>query len=187
MAFPLSPTDGQIYDSPNGTRYIYHSTGDYWEKAGSTTGIVGSTGSVDNALVRSAGIDGRTVQATGILVSDTNQLVLPAASSIACTVFTLTDGATVSIDLSKSNDFKLTMGGSRTIALPSNMVTGKSGTLAIYASGGSYTPTFAAGWDWGAAGAPSFTGVSGKGDVCAWRVLDAAHIAVALAIAGVSN
>ena len=32
MAFPNSPTDGQIYSTPSGTRYKYNSTLEAWQK-----------------------------------------------------------------------------------------------------------------------------------------------------------
>jgi hypothetical protein len=40
------------------------------------------------------------------------------------TPYALTDGATISVDASQSNNFKVTLGGNRTLANPTNLVEG---------------------------------------------------------------
>jgi len=44
---------------------------------------------------------------------------------------TLTDAATVAIDLSASNNFNLTLGGNRTLGVPTNPVAGQSGVITV--------------------------------------------------------
>lgn len=44
---------------------------------------------------------------------------------------TLTDAATVAVDLSASNNFNLTLGGNRTLGVPTNPVAGQSGVISV--------------------------------------------------------
>ncbi len=44
---------------------------------------------------------------------------------------TLTDASTVAVDMSLSNNFNLTLGGNRTLGVPTNMVAGQSGTISV--------------------------------------------------------
>ena len=46
-------------------------------------------------------------------------------------ITTLTDGATVTPDMADSNNFTLTLGGNRTLANPSNLTAGQSGSIFI--------------------------------------------------------
>lgn len=46
-------------------------------------------------------------------------------------ITTLTDNTTISIDLSQSNNFKVTLAGSRTLSNPTNIVPGQSGIIAV--------------------------------------------------------
>lgn len=48
-----------------------------------------------------------------------------------CSFSTLTDAATVAVDLSVSNNFNLTLGGNRTLGVPSNMVAGQTGVITV--------------------------------------------------------
>jgi hypothetical protein len=47
-------------------------------------------------------------------------------------VYTLTDAATIAIDLSLRNNFKVTLGGSRTLGVPTNMGDGQTGFISVY-------------------------------------------------------
>jgi hypothetical protein len=47
----------------------------------------------------------------------------------------LTDGATITPDLADSNNFSVTLGGNRTLANPSNIVAGQSGSIFITQDG----------------------------------------------------
>lgn len=44
---------------------------------------------------------------------------------------TLTDASTVAVDSSLANNFNLTLGGSRTLGVPTNMVAGRSGVISV--------------------------------------------------------
>jgi len=63
---------------------------------------------------------------TGALVGTTatfNRVISPFV--------TLTDAATVAIDLSLSDNFNLTLGGNRTLGVPTNGVAGQSGVITV--------------------------------------------------------
>lgn len=63
-------------------------------------------------------------------------------------ITTLTDGATITPDFADSNNFTVTLGGNRTIANPSNLVAGQSGSIFIVQDGsGSRTASWGSYWD----------------------------------------
>lgn len=70
----------------------------------------------------------------------------------------LTDGATINVDLSVRNDFMVTLGGNRTIANPTNAVTGQKGVFIITqdATGGR-TVAWGSAYKWPGGVAPTLT------------------------------
>lgn len=54
---------------------------------------------------------------------------------VASTITALTDGATITPDFSASNNFSVTLGGNRTLANPTNLVAGQSGSIFISQDG----------------------------------------------------
>jgi hypothetical protein len=50
-------------------------------------------------------------------------------------ITTLTDGATITPDMADSNNFTVTLGGARTLANPSNLTAGQSGSIFIVQDG----------------------------------------------------
>ena len=77
-------------------------------------------------------------------------------------ITTLTDGATVTPNLNDSNNYVLVLGGNRTIANPTNITAGQSGSIFISQDGtGSRTASWGSYWDWAAGAAPTLsTGAS---------------------------
>jgi len=77
-------------------------------------------------------------------------------------ITTLTDGATITPDLNDSNNYVLVLGGNRTIANPTNITAGQSGSIFITQDGtGSRTASWGSYWDWAAGTAPTLsTGAS---------------------------
>ena len=74
------------------------------------------------------------------------------------TITTLTDGATVTPDFAASNNYTLTLGGNRTIANPTNLTAGQSGSIFLVQDGtGSRTVSWGSYWDWAAGTAPTLT------------------------------
>jgi len=67
---------------------------------------------------------------------------------LAATVTTLTDAATIAVDMSLSNNFTITLGGNRTLGNPTGLVVGQSGSIFINQDGaGSRTLAYSSYWD----------------------------------------
>lgn len=67
----------------------------------------------------------------------------------------LTDGATITPDFADSNNFSVTLGGNRTLANPTNLVAGQSGSIFITQDGtGSRTLAYGSYWDFASGTAP---------------------------------
>jgi len=97
------------------------------------------------------------------------QAALPAANAVTDTaqtftaaqrgtIGTLTDGATITPDFATANNFTVTLAGNRTIANPTNLTAGQSGSIFIVQDGtGSRTAAWGSYWDFAAATAPTLT------------------------------
>lgn len=70
-------------------------------------------------------------------------------------VTALTDGATITPDFSLSNNWSLTLGGSRTMANPTNLTAGQTGVIVI--TNGAYTLSFGGYWKFPGGTAPTLT------------------------------
>ena len=85
-----------------------------------------------------------------------NVQTFTAAQRAAIT--TLTDAATITPDFSANNNFTVTLGGARTIANPTNLVAGQSGSLFVVQDGtGGRTASWGSYWDWPNGSAPSLS------------------------------
>ena len=70
----------------------------------------------------------------------------------------LTDGSTITPDLADSNNFSVTLGGNRTLANPSNIVAGQSGSFFITQDGtGSRTLAYGSYYDFAGGTAPTLS------------------------------
>lgn len=68
---------------------------------------------------------------------------------------TLTDGATITPDFATNNNFTVTLGDNRTMANPSNLVAGQSGSIFIVQDAtGSRTLSWGSYWDFSGGVAP---------------------------------
>ena len=95
------------------------------------------------------------------LVSATGAVTNAAQTFTAAqrgTITTLTDGATVTPDFAASNNYVLTLGGNRTIANPTNLTAGQSGSIFLVQDGtGSRTAAWGSYWDFAGGTAPTLT------------------------------
>lgn len=97
---------------------------------------------------------GSTVQAYNANTAVTNAAQnFTAAQRGAVTA--LTDGATITPDFSLSNNWSLTLGGSRTLANPTNLTAGQTGVIVI--TNGAYTLSFGGYWKFPGGTAPTLT------------------------------
>lgn len=90
---------------------------------------------------------------------------------LAPAVVALTDAATITLNASAGNDFRVTLAGSRTMAAPANLADGQTFTITITqdATGGRLI-TWDAAYKFGAAGAPTLTATANGSDVLAFKV-----------------
>ena len=73
-------------------------------------------------------------------------------------ITTLTDAASISIDLAASNNFAAVLAGNRTLANPSNIVAGQSGSIFISQDGtGSRTLAYGSYYDFAGGTAPTLS------------------------------
>jgi hypothetical protein len=81
------------------------------------------------------------------------------------TITALTDGATITPDFALSNNFSVTLAGSRTVANPTNLVAGQSGSIFITQDGtGSRTLSWGSYWDFATGVAPTLSTTAGAVD-----------------------
>ena len=91
---------------------------------------------------------------------------------------TLTDAATVAIDLSLGNHFQVTLGGNRVIGAPTNVVAGQSGVIRLVQDGtGSRTASWNSVFKFPGGTAPTLTTAANSVDLVAYHVESATRIA----------
>ena len=95
---------------------------------------------------------------------------LITSAKLNYTESTLTDQATVTWDASTQDVCKLTLGGNRTMAAPTNNTTGQFISILVIQDGtGSRTLTWNAVYEFAADTAPTLTTTAAKGDVFVFR------------------
>lgn len=118
-------------------------------------------------LIKAAGSDVRTA-------TDDAKFVTSKALADSSGIITLTDGSTVNWDMSTGYNSKVTLGGNRTLAAPTNPIEGRTYTLQVIQDGtGSRTLTWPSAFDFGAAGSPTLQTGTGKIDFVALFCRDA--------------
>jgi hypothetical protein len=74
------------------------------------------------------------------------------------TIETLTDGATITPDFATANNYTVTLAGNRTLANPTNLTAGQSGSIFVVQDGtGSRTLAYGSYWDFVGGTAPSLS------------------------------
>jgi hypothetical protein len=74
------------------------------------------------------------------------------------TIETLTDGATITPDFATANNYTVTLAGNRTLANPTNLTAGQSGSIFVVQDGtGSRTLAFGSYWDFVGGTAPTLS------------------------------
>ena len=95
---------------------------------------------------------------------------LITSAKLNYTESTLTDGSTVSWDASTQDVCKLTLGGNRTLAAPTNNTTGQFISILVIQDGtGSRTLTWNAVFEFASDTAPTLTTTANLGDVFVFR------------------
>jgi hypothetical protein len=92
---------------------------------------------------------------------------------------TLTDAATVDIDMSLGNQFQVTLGGNRTLGAPTNVVAGQGGVIRVVQDGtGSRTLAYNSVFKFPGGTAPTLTTGANSVDLLAYHVESTTRIAV---------
>src|SRR6185437_9634299 len=89
------------------------------------------------------------------------------SGAVAPAVVNLTDAATISVDASAGNDFRLTIGGNRTMGTPSNPADGQKITVQVtQGTGGPYALSWASGYEFSTAlPQPTLSATAGDTDL----------------------
>lgn len=104
---------------------------------------------------------GTVVEISGVKADEANSFTAGQRGAIA----TLTDGATITPDFNAGNNFTVTLGGNRTLANPTNLAAGQSGSIFIVQDGtGSRTLAWGSYWDFTTGTAPTLTTTAGAID-----------------------
>lgn len=100
-----------------------------------------------------------------------------AVSATSGNITTLTSSASITIDLSNSNNFKVTLGHNATFNNPSNITAGQTGSIFITQDGtGSRTGSWGSYWDFIGGTAPTLTTTPAAVDRIDYVVLDSTNI-----------
>lgn len=141
-------------------------------------GIVYSDGLTLNA----AGIDATLTFASGTLslsLGHSNAWTKSQRSAPS----TLTDGSSIAVDLSLSNNFTLTLGGNHGLANPSNANPGQAGIIVVKqdATGGR-TLSYASNYKFASGTAPVLSTAANALDVLSYYVVDSTHVLILSAL-----
>jgi hypothetical protein len=108
--------------------------------------------------------------------SSTSSALTPGDTYNALAEVTLSDAATIGVDLSAFINARVTLGGNRTLANPTNPKIGQGGYIAFVQDGsGSRTLTFGSSWK-RAGGAPILSVAPGAIDIVVYQVIAANYI-----------
>lgn len=115
-----------------------------------------------------------------ILDGTDNKYVSPAGIDAALAFVTLTDAASVAWDMNTGRNFKVTLGGNRTMAEPSNITEGRSGVLRLTQDGtGSRAVTWDAAFEFVGGTAPTLSTTAGETDTFSYFCPDSSTVQIA--------
>jgi len=142
-----------------------------------TVATAGSGISVTGTAIANTGVlsvNGNAGAITNIAATNAVQSFTVAQRG---TITALTDGATITPDFAAANNFSVTLGGSRTLANPTNLTAGQSGTIVITQDGtGSRTLAYGGYFKFAGGTAPTLTTTAAAVDVIAYYVESSTRI-----------
>jgi len=113
-------------------------------------------------LVFSTTADGASSPTERVRISQNG--VVTVKNGAVAEIGTLTDGATVTPDFAANCNFTLTISGNRTLANPTNITAGQTGSIFIIQGSGSNTLSWGSYWDFAGGTAPTLSTASGAID-----------------------
>jgi len=147
MPYTAPPAKTSISDTyPNPSNAVARAGfGTLWDYV---TGLLGLTGSPPAARTALGLVIGTDVQAYNANTAFTN-VAQSFSGGQRGAITTLTDAATINSDFAVNNNFTVTIAGNRSIANPSNVVAGQSGSIFIVQDAtGSRTLSWGSNFDW---------------------------------------
>lgn len=160
-ASSIQSTAVSVTSPSNGQTLVFNSTSSQWEP--STPAVGGDLLSTNNLSDVASAATSRTnlglaigtdVQAYNAATAFTN-VAQSFTQGQRGAISTLTDGATITPNFNSANNFTVTLAGNRTLANPTNVTAGQSGSIFILQDGtGSRTLAFGANWDFAGGTAP---------------------------------
>jgi len=122
---------------------------------GANSDITSITGLTTALTVAQGGTGSTTLAGANIAVLNTAQTF---TASQRGTITVLTDGATITPDFAVTNNYSVTLGGNRTLANPTNITAGQSGSIFVSQDGtGSRTLAYGTYWDFAGGTAPTLS------------------------------
>ena len=117
-----------------------------------------------------------TANQTFVVANVTNQLISSGAAYQ--NIIRLTDAATITPNLAQTNNFIVTLGGSRTMANATNILPGQSGVIFVQQDGtGSRTLAFGTGWRFPSNAAPTLTTTANAVDMIVYTAWSSSNLA----------
>ena len=115
--------------------------------------------------------------ATNIWANTASKSVDAAGLNAAGALTTLTDAATVAVDMATGINFTVTLGGNRTLGAPTNTIAGRSGCIMIVQDGtGTRTLAYNSVWKFPGGIDPVLTTTAGAVDMLCYIVRDSSNI-----------
>jgi hypothetical protein len=140
--------------------------------SGTTTAPTPASGNSSNNVATTAFVGTTISGAIGTTIQpyDVDTAKLDVAQTFSApqrgTVGALADGATITPDFGVANNFSVTLGGSRTLASPSNVIAGQSGVIVITQDAtGNRTLTYGSNWKFAGGVDPTLTTTANAVDV----------------------
>lgn len=122
---------------------------------GANSDITSITGLTTALTVAQGGTGSTTLAGANIAVLNSAQTFTAAQRG---TITVLTDGATITPDFAVTNNYSVTLGGNRTLANPTNITAGQSGSIFVSQDGtGSRTLAYGTYWDFAGGTAPTLS------------------------------
>ena len=168
-----APDEGQGTDAILvGAGILAEAEGDF-SSSSNATAMVFQTASSETATEKMR-LDSNGDLGIGV-ANPTRQLHI--AKSAAADIVVLTDGATVTPDFAAGQNFSLTLAGNRTLANPTNIVAGQTGSIVVTQDvSGSRTLAYGTFWDFAGGTAPTLTTTASRTDRLDYMVASATDI-----------
>jgi hypothetical protein len=178
MPYTAPPAKTEISDTyPNPSNAVARAGfGTLWDYV---TGLLGLTGSPPAARTALGLVIGTDVQAYNANTAFTN-VAQTFSGAQRGQITTLTDGATITPDFAANCNFTVTIAGNRSIANPTNVIAGQSGSIFIVQDAtGSRTLSWGSNFDWANGGtAPTLSTAANAVDRVDYIVRSATQIHV---------